>query len=184
MTDIVFLDRFEDKLTEELLKLCTQYGMLGGTLLSTEDIDGHWKMLAPEYMADAVPQIAQYPTVSVAWAGYIGMAVAKGWDSDWDSCQKSGYKTYYGSRGFDDMDEHILYNVLNLGQESNEARKSEDMMRRCGEKTVTLIRHEHIDPQTSMAFHVFARACRTMYRIGAAIELYRLGYKFEKVYLS
>ena len=82
------------------------------------------------------------------------------------------------------MDEHILFTVLGLAPESDEARKIEDMLRRCGEKAVTLIRHEQIDPQTAMAFHVFARTCRTMYRIGAAIELRRLGYKFEKVYMS
>ena len=68
MIDTIFLDKYENNLTQELLKLCTNYKMLDGTLLSTDDIDDQWKELAPEYMADAVPQIAQYPTVSVAWA--------------------------------------------------------------------------------------------------------------------
>lgn len=184
MIDIVFLNKFEENLVEELVKLCTNYKMLAGTLLSSEDIDLHWKELAPDYMADAVPQIAEYPTVSVAWAGYLGMAVAMGWDANWSMYQKLGYNLYYGPRGFDDMDEHILYNMLIVEPESDEAKQIETMLRRCGEKTVSLIRHEQINPQTQMAFHVFARACRSMYRIGAAMELYRLGYKFEKVYLS
>lgn len=184
MIDTIFLDKYEDNLTQELLKLCTNYKMLDGTLLSTDDIDDQWKVLAPEYMADAVPQIAQYPTVSVAWAGYLGLAIAQGWDTNWEMCKNCGYKDFYGPRGFDDMDEHILFAVLGLAPESEESRKIEDMMRRCGEKAVSLIRHEQIDPQTAMAFHVFARTCRTMYRIGAAIELHRLGYKFEKVYMS
>lgn len=47
-----------------------------------------------------------------------------------------------------------------------------------------MIRHEQIEPQSPMAFHVFARACCTMFRIGAAIELKRLGYKFEKIELG
>jgi len=34
-----------------------------------------------------------------------------------------------------------------------------------------------------MAFHVFARAIKVMYRIGAALGLKRLGYKFEEVAL-
>jgi len=184
MIDTIFLDKYEDNLTQELLKLCTNYKMLDGTLLSTDDIDDQWKVLAPEYMADAVPQIAQYPTVSVAWAGYLGLAIAQGWDTNWEMCKNCGYKDFYGSRGFDDMDENVLFTVLCLAPESEDARKIEDMMRRCGEKAVSLIRHEQIDPQTAMAFHVFARTCRTMYRIGAAIELRRLGYKFEKVYMS
>ena len=51
----------------------------------------------------------------------------------------------------------------------------------CGEKKVMLIRHEHIEPQSPMAFHIFSRACKVMYRIGAAIELKRMGYKFEEI---
>ena len=78
----IYLDRFENKLQEDLLRLCTSYRMLDGVLLSSEDIDMHWNKLAPEYMADAVPQIADYPTVSVAWAAYLGLAIAYGWDKD------------------------------------------------------------------------------------------------------
>ena len=44
-----------------------------------------------------------------------------------------------------------------------------------------LIRFEQIPPQSEMAFHVFSRACRVMFRIGAAIQLKRMGYNFEKV---
>ena len=76
MADIEYLNRFENKLQEALLRLCTSYHMLDGTLLASDDIDLHWKKLAPEYMADAVPQVREYPTVSVAWAAYLGMAVA------------------------------------------------------------------------------------------------------------
>ena len=37
------------------------------------------------------------------------------------------------------------------------------------------------EPQSPLAYHVFATASKTMYRIGAALELKRLGYKFEKM---
>ena len=46
-----------------------------------------------------------------------------------------------------------------------------------------MIRHEQIEPQSPIAFHVFARAIKVMYRIGAALELKRLGYKLELVNL-
>ena len=62
-----------------------------------------------------------------------------------------------------------------------EAKELENTLRSCGEKTVMLIRHEHIEPQSPMAFHIFSRACKVMYRIGAAIELKRMGYKFEEI---
>ena len=53
--------------------------------------------------------------------------------------------------------------------------------RKCADATVSLIRHEHIEPQSIAAYQVFVASCQEMYRIGAAVELARLGYKFEKL---
>lgn len=179
--DIGFLNRFEEKIQNELLRICTQRGMLGGTLLATDDVTEHWNVLAPDYVADAVGQIADYPTVSVAWAGYLGLAMAHGWDTNWEACVRTEYKQYYGELGFDDMDEHIVQHVLGLSLDSKDAKDLEAIIRSCAQTAVTLIRREQIEPQSSMAFHVFARAIKVMYRIGAALELKRLGYKFEEV---
>jgi hypothetical protein len=179
------LERFEEKLQGDLLRLCTSYGMLGGTLLATDDINDLWhNTLAPEYMADAVTQIQDYPTVSVAWAAYLGMAVADGWDKNWDKCKKTEYKSYYGSDGFDDMDEHIIRDVIGLSLESDEAKGIEMLIRRMAQTSISLIRHEQIEPQSPMAFHVFARAVKVMFRMGAALQLKRLGYKFERMELN
>lgn len=178
------LARFEEKLQNELLRLCTSYKMLEGTLLTTDDIDILWHdTLAPEYVADAVTQIQDYPTVSVAWAAYLGMAIAHGWDKDWDKCKKTEYKSYYGNDGFDDMDEHIIRDIIGLPLDSQEAKDIESMIRSMAQLSVNLIRHEQIEPQSPMAFHVFARAVKVMFRMGAALQLKRLKYKFEKVSL-
>ena len=179
--DIGFLNRFEEKVQNELLRLCTSRGMLSGALLATDDVTGHWDVLAPEYVADAIGQIADYPTVSVAWAGYLGLAVAHGWDTNWEVCVRTAYRQYYGEQGFDDMDEHIVQHVLGLLLESIEAKELEGMIRSCAQMAVTLIRREQIEPQSPMAFHVFARVIKVMYRVGAALELKRLGYRLEEV---
>lgn len=180
----IILERFENKLQGELIKLCTSYGMLEGTLLSTDDINELWHSnLAPEYVADAVTQIHDYPTVSVAWAAYLGMAVAYGWDKDWEKCKTAEYKSYYGNDGFDDMDEHIIRDIIGFPLDSQPAGDIEMMIRRMAQTTINLIRHEQIEPQSPMAFHVFARAVKVMFRIGAALQLKRLGYKFEKMSL-
>ncbi len=184
MIDTGYLNDFEEKLQNELVKLCTASRMLEGSILSTDDIDNRWKVLAPEYMADAVPQIKDYPTVSVAWAAYLGSAIAHEWDSNWETASIAPYQSYYGQHGFDDMDENITNVLLGMKTNSIEAMNLENIIRRCGETAVSFIRHEQIDPQTPMAFHIFARTCKVMYRIGAAIELKRLGYRFERVYLS
>jgi hypothetical protein len=51
------------------------------------------------------------------------------------------YTSYYGEQGFDDMDEQIVQNVLGLLPDGYETRALEDMIRRCGEATVSRIRH-------------------------------------------
>jgi hypothetical protein len=181
MVNKVYLENFESRITDELLRLCKQYGVLDGTLLATGDIDARWSELAPEYMADAVPNIADYPTVAIAWAGYMGMAVAHQWDNDWTAHSKDEYKSYYGDLCFDDMDEHIVRDIIGFHLESKEAKNIEEMMRRLGETALTLIRRERIEPQSPMAFHVYARVVKVMFKIGAAVELKRLGYKFEQV---
>ena len=181
MVNKVYLENFESRIMDELLRLCKQYGVLDGTLLATDDIDARWHDIAPEYVADAVPNIADYPTVAIAWAGYVGMAVAHQWDGDWASHCKDAYNSYYGAQGFDDMDEHIVRDIIGFHLESREAKGFEEMMRRLGETAVTLIRRERIEPQSPTAFHVYARVVKVMFRIGAAIELKRLGYKFEQV---
>lgn len=179
-----YLDCFENKLQQELLRLCTNYKFLDGTLPATDDIDDYWLVIAPEYMVDAVEQVQDYPTVSVAWAAYLGMAVAYGWDIDWGAISKAKYKDFYGEQGFDDMDEHLIRDIMGIPLDSEEAKSIEGMIRRCGETTVDLIRRENIEPQSPTAFHVFTIATRVMYRTGAAIQLKRMGYRFEKVNLG
>lgn len=179
--DKAYLDRFENRMQDEMLKVCTSKGMLDGVLLSGEDIDGLWKVLAPEYVADAVVQVQDYPVVSLAWAAYLGMAVAYGWDADWAVYSKKSYQSYYGQEGYDDMDEHIVRDLLGLALDGDEAIRLAEVLRSCAQSGISLIRHEGIEPQSPLAFHVFARACRVMFRIGAAIQLRRMGYKFEKV---
>ena len=181
MEQAEYFDTFENNLLKELLRLCSSHKMLEGTLLSSEDIDERWKEYAPEYMADAVPQVNAFPAAAIAWAGYVGMAVAHRWDEDWTTYATEPYAKLHGAEGFDDMDEHIVRDLLRLPLDSRTAKELEATIRSCGEKAVDLIRFEQVPPQSELAFHVFARACKSMFRIGAAIQLKRMGYNFEKV---
>ena len=176
-----YYDTFENNLLQELMKLSTSHKMLEGTLLASDDIDERWKEYAPEYMGDAVPQINAFPAAAIAWAGYVGMAVAHRWDEDWATYATEPYEKLHGTEGFDDMDENIMQNILGLSLESEEAQKIEEMMRRCANTAITFIRREETEAQSTKAFYIFARTARVLFRIGAAMELHRLGYKFEKV---
>lgn len=179
--DEEYLDGFESKLEKELLSICTSHKMLDGVLLTSGDIDELWENIANEYIADAAKEMTDYPGVAISWAAYLGMAVASGWDRDWESCKKMPYKDYYGPNGFDDMDDHIVTDILHIELGSPESVKINDNFLSCSETAISIIRHEKIEPQSVMSFYVFSRTVKTMFRIGASIQLYRMGYKFERI---
>ena len=79
------------------------------------------------------------------------------------------------------MDDHIIKDIIGIGLDSPEAEALRNLFRKCADATISLIRHEHIEPQSIAAYQVFVASCQEMYRIGAAVELFRLGYKFEKL---
>ena len=172
---------FQERLEKEMLRICTDAGMLEGILLRSEDIDQKWKELAPEYIADGVKEIAAYPTVSIAWAGYIGMAVACWWNRDWKRLKDQPYSVLLGPNGFDDMDDHILKDILGLLPEGKQAQQITAVMQSCAQTAVTFIRQEQIEPQSKRAFYVYARAVQVMFSVGAAVELCRLGFEMKKL---
>ena len=182
--DIQYYEAYEEKLQQEILKMCKSLGMLDNELLSSEDIDQKWKEWAPEYIAEALPEVNSYPEFAIACAGYAGMAVAQWWDEDWGGHHGAAYEKLHGERGFDDMDEHIVQNILKLDLNSSEAKQLMNILLCCAQKAVTFIRHEQIEAQTVKAFHIFARTVKVLFRTGAAIQLRRLGYKFHKVNLD
>lgn len=94
------------------------------------------------------------------------------------------YPEFYGPRGFDDMDDNILFNIMGIPQASADADRIKDIIRTVGDYTLSQIQHSGIEPQSIMAFHTFARACKVLFRIGAAIELNRLGYEYKAVTLN
>ncbi len=181
MESTAYLDTFEEKLRSELVKLCRSYMNVDGVMPSSQDVEERWNTLAPEYLHDAVPQISDYPTVSIAWAGYLGMAVANDWDSNWEELKERPYSDYYGAEGFDDMDENIMHNILGFLPSSQDEKDAEAMMRRLAQLALTLLHRENIEPQSRSAFYAYTRVVKCMFCIGAALELMRLGYVCQKV---
>ena len=175
------LDNFEKTLQMGLMRVCSGAGLLGDELLSSEDIDSKWEEFIKDYVADAVENFNEYPEAALAWAGFLGMAVAHNWDDNWTFHRHDSYKSYYGNRGWDDMDEHILHGGLGLGLQGKEAKKISDTLQSCALATLGLIRHEGIEAQTATGFYALSRSYGVFFRIGAAMELFRLGYKNVKL---
>lgn len=180
MADTEYLDSFERILRDGLIKVCRNAGLLGdGELQSSQDIADKWDdEFLKEFTADAVVNFNDYPEATLAWAGFLGMAVANLWDKDWKEHAHDPYSSFYGSRGFDDMDENILWNVLHLKKEYGE--KVSECLNSCAAATLALIRHQGIEAQTAEGFFILVRAYSVIYEIGAALELHRLGYKMVR----
>lgn len=182
MEEEEYLSQYEKRLQESLVKLCTEAGMMGGVLLENDDIDFKFtETLARPYLTDAIREYQQYPEAAVAWAGFLGMAIAKLWDADWQACQQVAYADLLGRRGFDDMDERILTQVLGYEPDSEPALRVADILSKCAIAALTMIRHEHIEPASLRAYYVFARTVQVLYRTGASIELFLLDYKLERL---
>ena len=177
------LNRYEESLRKSLTEHLTSLKALDGRLLEVEELNEKWRSSAPSYMADAVPEIAKYPLVAVAWAMYEGMGAAVLWDKEWSRYEgtEDFHTMFTGPRGFDCMDEYITEVLMCLPLGSDEANKLEDLVRSTAERAQSLIRKEQIEAQSVMAFHIFARTTKVMFEAGVAVALRRMGYNYVKV---
>lgn len=171
------LDRFEQLVEDGLVKVCSGAGLLPAELVRNPDIDARWDVYIKDYIADAVVNFNEYPEAAIAWAGFLGLGVAWGWDADWQHYKDVPYRSWYGSRGWDDMDEHILRDILGLDLDGKEAKRISDCLLSCSTAVLGLLQHEGVETQTARGFYLLARTYTVLYRIGAGIELHRLGYK-------
>ncbi len=173
---IEYLNKYENNLMQGVLHLCTDLKLLEGKLLETPDISDKWHDMAPEYVADAVKEFVQYPTVALGWAMYMGMAVARYWDEEWQIYDQlpNLYLHVRDKRGFDYLDEVVRGDILGLKE--GDYTSCEDKVRTCSQFVLDQMRHEQIEAGSVMAFHVFARSIKVLYKIGAAVELRRSGY--------
>lgn len=181
MVDTALYDKFEEILQKNLISYCTAEGCIPGGLLQSVDIDDKWEIWIKEYFADAIKEYNAYPQVCFAWAGYVGLALAKMWDSDWTSYKDLPYSSLYGERGFDDLDDNVTTKILGLDLESYEAKDIARILRSCATEAISLIRHQGIEAQSVDAFYVIVRGVQVIFRIGETIGLHKLGYKLTAV---
>ena len=184
--DLEFLNSFTEKLEKTVVDLCSADELLDSKMLEVEELDEKWRTSAPEYMAEAVPQIAEYPLAAIAWACYVGMGAAVLWDKSWGEYKdvEDWYTLMAKPRGFDCLDEYVVECLVGYQLEGDAAKKLESTIRKCANAAHTMIRKEGIEPQSVMAFHLFARVVKVFFRLGVSLELRRMGYKYVKVNLD
>ena len=145
------------------------------------DVEEKWEVIAKAYIPDGIREFTDYPSVSLGWMMYIGMAVAKMWDVEWEIYSKIEdlYAYMRDKRGYDAMDEYIREEVLLLEGEAYGAL--EKLVGECASRIYNALRRQNIEPGTKDAFNGYVACLHQLYLFGAAIQLKRMGYRMTKM---
>lgn len=145
------------------------------------DIEEQWAKIGEAYLPDAMREFTKYPTVALGWIMFVGMAVAKYWDEDWELYSKvDNLYTYLRDRiDFDHMDDYICEKVLCLDAKEHEVVNN--VVGECAARTYNKLCRMHLEAGSKEAFRTFVAALHQMYLMGIAVELRSLGYHMTKV---
>ena len=156
-------------------------GKVDERLPEAPDIEELWQKIGESYLPDGMREFNAYPTVSLGWMMFIGMAIAKYWDTDWELYSKVDdlYKYLRDQRDFDHMDDYICEKVPLLAEEDHALMTK--TVGECASRTYNLLYHQHLEPGTPEAFQGYVSALHQMYLMGMSMELKRLGYHMTKL---
>lgn len=145
------------------------------------DIESKWELIANSYLPDGIREFSKYPNASLGWMMYIGMAVATMWDVDWVRYSQLDdiYAYLKNKRGYDFLDEMVREDFLKLtGDAFNEM---EDLVVECANIAHRFLLRDDIEAGTVAAFNAYVQALHQLYLMGAATQLYNLGYRMKKM---
>ena len=169
---------FETKLGKDLHQYLMSEKLVDEKLPECPDLEDLWHSLEEAYLPDGIREFNEYPNVSLGWMMFIGMAFAFYWDVDWEKYSKETvdqlYKDLRDAKGYDNMDDFILKEVLNLPEE--EAEKMSAVVGECAARTYHALHHSNLEPGTKEAALAYVDALHQLYLMGIALELNNLGY--------
>lgn len=170
------VSRFEEKVRKDLTEFLQHKGALDPHVPECPDVEEKWGVIARAYMPDGVREFKDYPVVSLGWMMFVGMALAFYWDTDWStySGRTDLYEQIRDKRGFDNMDEAVVEDLL--GYKGESAEKITSLVAECASRVYSLICHEHVEPGTQEALGCYIAALHQLYLAGMAMELNALGY--------
>ncbi len=172
---------FEPLFHKELLGYLTEHQMVDQHLPEAPDIEQLWAKIGESYLPDGIREFTNYPTVSLGWMMFIGMAIAKYWDEDWTIYGRIDnlYSYLLQQTDFDHLDDYICRKVLMLSEKEHQALSKH--VAECASRTYSLICHMHIQPGTAEAFQAYIAALHQFYLMGAYIQLKSLGYHMSRL---
>ena len=197
---------FEEQLHSDLHQYLMGLNEVDERLPECPDVAGKWESIAEAYIPDGIREFQNCPSASLGWMMYIGMAVAKMWDTEWEvmeqreqiqarldsaeSRQNSTNGQIYSNleniytfmcdkRGYDAMDEYVREEVLRLRGDDYDAL--EKLVGECASRVNNALMHQNFEPGTKEAFEGYVTCLHQLYLFGAAMQLKRMGYRMEKI---
>lgn len=173
--------QFEEKVRTDLINFLQKKEALDPHVPECPDVEEKWGEIARAYMPDGVREFQNYPVVSLGWMMFIGMTMAFYWDTDWEkySTRKNLYEEIRDKRGYDNMDEAVVEDILRY--EGEAAEKITELVAECASRVFSLLNHEHIEPGTEAALGCYIAALHQLYLAGMAMELNALGYHMTPI---
>lgn len=167
---------FEEKVGTELRTSLQSKGALDAHVPECPDVEEKWGEIARAYLPDGVREFEKYPVVSLGWIMFVGMALAYYWDTDWEkySGRHDLYEELRDKRGYDELDETVVNDLLGYTGES--AEKVTELVAECASLVYSMVNREQVEPGTDTALCCYIAALHQLYLAGMAMELNTLGY--------
>ena len=168
--------RFEEKVRKDLIEFLQKKEALDSHVPECPDVEEKWGEIARRYIPDGAREFQNYPVVSLGWMMLIGMTMSFYWDTDWEKYKdkKNIYEEVRDKRGYDDMDDAVVLDILGYRDEA--AEKITELVAECASRVFSLLNHEHVEPGTEAALGCYIAALHQLYLAGMAMELNALGY--------
>ena len=175
------MEKFENMIRQDLHQFLQSMKEVDARLPECPDVEDKWEQIVKAYIPDGIREFQDYPSASLGWMMYIGMAVAKLWDTEWDIYSKLDdlYTYLRDKRGYDHLDEYIREEVLQ--QTGDDYTALEKLVGECASRVYNALRHQDIEPGTKEAFNAYVSCLHQLYLMGAAMQLNRMGYHMTKM---
>jgi len=175
------MEQFEETLRSDLHQFLLSGQMVDERLPECPDVEDKWEDIARAYIPDGIREFQNFPSASLGWMMYIGMAIAQMWDKEWDIYSKVDdlYAYLRDKRGYDAMDEYVREEILLLKGESYS--QMEKLVGECASRVYNALLRQNIEPGTKEAFNAYVSCLHQLYLMGAAIQLKQMGYHMAKM---
>ena len=174
-------DKFEETIHRSLHRYLVETGWVDERLPECPDVTDRWQSIGSSYIPDGAREYRDYPVASLGWMMYIGMAVAKLWDDEWNIYSQIGdlYLYMRDKRGYDALDEYICEDVLML--RGDECDDLACVVGECATRVNADLMRARFEPGTREAFEAYVACLRQLYLFGMAVQLKRMGYHMQKL---